>query len=252
MALNQDENARLRILVVEHERTADAALVGEQLDAANIGYTVVGPEIGVQVPDSVEGFDGLIVLGGSPGPMEDDVAPWLPGVRALIADALDTRVPYLGICLGAQMLAHVAGGNVETMEAGPEIGLVDMKLTEAGRKDELLGGLDENPVALQWHWLEVVALPAGSVTLCSSEGCANQAFKVGPNAWGVQFHMEAVARTARQWCDESVDRLAELKIDPQTEIIDRIDSIEPSLKSRWSLVTNRWIEVVRENSRVTA
>ena len=151
--------------------------------------------------------------------------------------------------LGAQMLAHVAGGNVETMEAGPEIGLVDMKLTEAGRKDELLGGLDEKPVALQWHWLEVVALPAGSVTLCSSEGCANRPSRSARMPGAVQFHMEAVARTARQWCDESVDRLAELKIDPQTEIIDRFDSIEPSLKSRWSLVTNRWIEMIRENSR---
>ena len=242
----------MRVLVVEHERTADAALVGEQLDAANIDYTVVGPEIGVQVPDSLEGFDGLIVLGGSPGPMEDDAAPWLPGVRALIANALNIQMPYLGICLGAQMLAHVAGGNVETMEAGPEVGLVDMKLTEAGRRDELLGGLDGDLSALQWHWLEIVALPAGSVTLCSSENCANQAFKVGPNAWGVQFHMEAVARTARQWCDESVDRLAELKIDPQTDIIDPFDGIEPSLKSRWSMVTNRWIDVVRENSRIPA
>ncbi|MGL3805710.1 type 1 glutamine amidotransferase [Paeniglutamicibacter sp. R2-26] len=247
-----NEDAGLRVLVVEHERTADAALVGEQLTAAGVDYTVVGPEIGVRVPGSLDGFDGLVVLGGSPGPMEDELAPWLPGVRELIAQALEERTPYLGICLGAQMLAHVAGGNVETMESGPEVGVVEMQLTEAGRRDELLGGLDGDLSALQWHWLEVVSLPAGSVSLCSSEACANQAFKVGPNAWGVQFHMEAVTRTARQWCDESVERLAELQIDPETEIIERFEDLEPSLKSRWSLVTNRWIDVVRENSRVLA
>ena len=246
------DNAKLHVLVFEHERTADAALVGECLDAVGIEYSVVGPETGIPVPESISTFDGLIVLGGSPGPTDDEIAPWMPAVRTLIREALDKRIPYLGICLGAQLLAHVAGGVVELSAAGPEVGLVDMKLTKAGREDQLLGGIDGDVMALQWHWLEIVSLPAGSVSLCSSERCANQAFRVGENAWGVQFHMEALARTAIQWCIESAEQLAEMHIDPVAEIIVPIQEAEPDLIERWSLVTNRWIDVVKENATIAA
>ncbi|WP_164520454.1 type 1 glutamine amidotransferase [Specibacter cremeus] len=246
------EEAKLNVLIVEHERTADVALVGERLARAGVRTRLVGPETGSEVPASSAGFDGIIVLGGSPGPVDDDRAPWLPGVRTLIQDALLHNVPLLGICLGAQLLAHVAGGTVDTIAAGPEVGLVDMRLTDDGVADPLLGGIGGPLQALQWHWLEVTSLPAGSVSLCASDGCRNQAFRVGPNAWGVQFHLEAVERTARQWSLESGDTLAGLGIDPETAIIARFVEAEPALRERWSLVADRWIDVVRDHARVCA
>lgn len=244
-----EQDSRLRVLIIEHERTADAALVGECLDAANVESTVVGPEIGVAIPASADGFDGIIVLGGSPGPGDDTDAPWLPGVRELMAQALEASTPLLGICLGAQLLAHVAGGTVREIAGGPEIGLVELQLTDEGRKDPLLGGIGDTANALQWHWLEVSSLPPGSTVLCSSTECENQAFRVGANAWGVQFHMEALARTARQWSLESAETLAELRIDAEPEIIEKVERAEAALRSRWSMVTRRWIDIVRDHAR---
>ncbi|WP_344294150.1 glutamine amidotransferase-related protein, partial [Agromyces neolithicus] len=111
-----------RVLIVEHESNAGIGLVGERIAAAGVDMVVVGPEAGGEVPESAAGFDGVVVLGGTPGPTDDDDAVWLPRVRALIADCLAREVPYLGICLGGQMLAVVAGGVVGPVRSGAEVG----------------------------------------------------------------------------------------------------------------------------------
>lgn len=234
----------LRVLVIEHEAGADPALVGERLELAQAQVTVAGPDRGVPVPATLEGFDALIVLGGAPGPTEDDKAPWLPAVRHLLSEALDTEVPTLGVCLGAQMLATVAGSTVAPIEAGPEVGLVELEITDAGRNDPLLGILaDQGPVrALQWHWLEAKALPEGAEPLFTSAACSNQAFRIGPAAWGVQFHLEALTRSAEVWTDETAQELAELGIDPNATIIPEMSAAEPDLREMWSRVIDRWIQ----------
>ena len=167
-----------RILVVEHEANAGAGVVGRSLQAAGARLDVFGPEAGIAIPADLTGFDGLIVLGGSPGPTDDDSAPWLVDARRLVAEALDAHIPYLGICLGAQILAVVAGGVVSDA-AVPEVGLTDLELTSEASEDPLLGGLGDGLRAMQWHFLEVTELPAGSVSLCRSDACRNQAFRVG-------------------------------------------------------------------------
>jgi len=244
----------LRVLVVEHEAAVDPALVGERLLLANTQTTVVGPDRGAPIPNSLDGFDALIVLGGTPGPLEDDKAPWLPQVRELIADALEQKMPMLGVCLGAQMLATVAGSEVAPIDAGPEIGLIELEMTDAGRNDPILGLLsDAGPVrAIQWHWLEAKSLPAGSTPLFTSQACSNQAFRVGENAWGLQFHLEALTKAARIWSEESQKELDELGIDAETEIISVVNAAEPELRNTWSGVIDRWISFAAEHARVDA
>ena len=231
-----------RVLVVEHEANAGAGLVGERLTAAGIEWTVVGPAAGRDVPTSVEGYDGVVVLGGTPGPTDDDAATWLPQVRALIADCLARSTPYLGICLGAQLLAVVAGGRVTEARRGPEVGVTELSLTEEALGDPLLTGLPRTTRALQWHFLEVSRLPEGSTSMCSSDLCDNQAFRVGPHAWGLQFHLEALASTAAEWAAEG-EELAALGIDPATLVAD-VRAAEPELRAWWSAVSDRWIALV--------
>ncbi len=243
----------LNVLVIEHQKDGGPALFAERLSAAHAAVTVAGPDAGVDIPDSLEGFDALVVLGGSSGPTEDDKAPWLPQVRALLEEAVATQTPTLGICLGAQMLATVQGCTVDRIDAGPEIGLIDLELTEAGAKDPLLGiladadGKRTAPLrAVQWHWLEAKQLPAGSVPLVSSAACQNQAFRVGANAWGVQFHPEAMGQAARDWSKDDTDALAKLGYDANVDLIDPIVGAESELKNTWSKLFDRWIEIARE------
>lgn len=209
------------------------------------------PHLDTDIPDNLDGFDALAVLGGSPGPTDDEDAPWLPHVRDLLAEALERQLPTLGICLGSQMLATVAGGRVDRIEAGPEIGLCEVQFTDEGLKDPLLSVIAESSVAqrpinvVQWHYLEAKQLPPGSVPLMSSAACNNQAFRVGERAWGVQFHPEAIGQTSIDWSVLDSKELQRLGIDAQSQIIEPITSAEETLRQTWSHLFDRWIAIAK-------
>src|SRR3954469_18347443 len=123
-----------RALIVQHTASEGLGWFQEWLPAAGVDVHPIHPYLGHRVPPSVEG-DALVVLGGPMGAMDDEVAPWLPSVRSLLATAIDDGVPTLGICLGAQMLAAAAGGEVRKGDAGPEIGYGSVDVTVS---DEVL------------------------------------------------------------------------------------------------------------------
>ena len=108
--------------------------------------------------------------------------PAVPGcqtVRALMAEAVASAVPLLGICLGAQLLTLACGGAVRRGQRGPELGVLDLAAHEAAGDDRLFAGLASPSPVVQWHWEEIVTLPAGATLLASSQTYANQVFRVG-------------------------------------------------------------------------
>src|SRR3954465_13757739 len=118
-----------RALVVQHTAQEGLGNLLQWLPAAGLPVPPIPPYLGHRVPPSVEG-DALIVLGGPMGAMDDDRAPWLPAVRALLATAVEGGVPTRGICLGAQRLAAAAGGSVVRGADGPELGLGTVDVPE--------------------------------------------------------------------------------------------------------------------------
>lgn len=234
-----------RVLVVEHEGDAHVGLVGERLIAEGIELHVVGPATDVLIPESLDGVDGLIVLGGSMGPTEDEKAPWLPATRALLAQAVESELPTLGICLGSQLLTTVAGGNVHEMPQGPEVGLHSVKFSAEAADDLLFGAIGETDVpVLQWHWLEAERLPDGAELLASSAGCRNQAFRLGSSAWGVQFHPEVLGDTVQEWADDSVESLLGLGLTVD-QVVGEVREAEPQLRAVWGQIAERFAGIVQ-------
>lgn len=239
-----------RVLVIEHQHDAGFGHLGDRMSEGGIELEIVGPDTGKAVPESLTGFDGLVVLGGSMGPTDDERAPWLPTTRALLAAAVEQSLPTLGICLGSQLLATAIGGNVRTNPAGPEVGLQSIELTESASADPLLGGLEKQLPVVQWHWLEADVLPEGAEVLATSPGCTNQAFRLGDRAWGLQFHPEALGRAARDWGSSTEDDLESLGLDRET-VISEVEAAEPELRATWQVIGDRFASLVRERSVAT-
>jgi GMP synthase (glutamine-hydrolysing) len=147
-------------------------------------------------PD-VDRYRGLIVLGG-PMNVEDQARrPHLRTELLAIERALAQDKPVLGICLGAQLLAHVLGAPIRRLPR-PEIGWHEVHTTAAGRADPLLAELGERATVFQWHSYGF-ELPAGAEHLASSADCPYQAFRAGPRAYGFQFHIEMDAALIARW-----------------------------------------------------
>jgi GMP synthase-like glutamine amidotransferase len=134
--------------------------------------------------------------------------PWLKAEKAFIRDAVEGRgVPFLGLCLGHQLLAEALGGRVGASQI-PEIGVMDVALTEEGASSVLMDGLPERFETLQWHSAEITRLPVGAQVLATSPACAVQAMKWGTRAYSVQFHVEVEQDTVKNWADIPAYRAA--------------------------------------------
>jgi GMP synthase-like glutamine amidotransferase len=189
-------------------------------------------------PDSLDGFDALVVMGGPMAAHSDDDFPTRTAELRLLADALDRRVPVLGVCLGAQLLAVAAGGRAFRGEAGPEIGWAPVHRVG---EDRLFADLPTSFPVLHWHG-DTVELPPGAELLASSDRYTNQAFRVGPVAWGIQFHLEVDLGAVGAFVERFDGDPAIL-----AEAADRLAELAPTR----ALVLDRWATLVADPIRRT-
>ncbi len=191
---------------------------------------------GAAMPD-VGSAAGLIFMGG-PMSANDDLG-YLRQEMAFMRQAADRSQPVLGVCLGAQLLAKALGARVYKNSA-KEIGWFDVQLTDAGRQDALLSGLDSPETVFHWHG-ETFDLPGDATWLAYSERCRHQAFRVGLNTYGLQFHLEVTPEMIADWCrqDENCGDVRELEcpLDPHFN--------QQRLAALSRLVFGRWCALLK-------
>ncbi|MGW3957654.1 type 1 glutamine amidotransferase [Streptomyces sp. NPDC004752] len=237
---NRGEDSRGQtVLVVQNEASYGSRLVGHWLRKAGVQLEVVGAHAGAEVPTEL-GERALLVLGGGLHPCDDAQAPWLPAVRCLISQALELGNPMLGICLGGQILAHVAGGTVKGQHGAPEYGSVPIRLRTGALDDPLFGALPTVTPAIEHHVDIITELPPGAVWLAESEQCPYQAFRVGDAAWGVQFHPEIAAAQILGWDQDEV-RAQGFDLD---ELYVQAKADEAAAAVAWHAFTHRFAEIV--------
>jgi GMP synthase-like glutamine amidotransferase len=176
-------------LVVQHMPAESAWALEDAVRRASVGLDVRQTFVGDMVPADAARSNGVIVMGGPMSAASDEGFSSRGAELALLTDALARGVPTLGVCLGAQLLALAAGGRVFPGESGPEIGWDPVELTKASRADPLFCGLPDRLDVLHWHG-DTFSLPPRATRLAANRRYANQAFRVGPAAWGIQFHLE--------------------------------------------------------------
>jgi GMP synthase (glutamine-hydrolysing) len=192
----------VEVLALIHQDDARAGVFADAVAAA--GARLEQASIAMKRPPArpPHEYDAVMVFGAGANVDQTDQYPWLDDERGLMRELIDARKPLLGVCLGSQLLAEVAGGSVGALPGGPEIGWKDVTLTEAAADDPVLGALPREFLALEWHHYGSASAPPGSIELATGDA-GLQAFRVdGAPAWGIQFHAEVDAPTLERWIEE--------------------------------------------------
>ncbi|MEO8092724.1 MAG: type 1 glutamine amidotransferase [bacterium] len=186
----------MRVLVLQHIACEHPGVFSEVMLERGVQAVAVELDRAESLPDWRQ-FDGVLAMGGPMGAGDDAQHPWLSAEKRLVRETAQAGLPFLGVCLGVQLLAAALGARVYPADR-PEVGLLGVELTAEGRDDPLFAGLDERFVSLQWHG-DTFDLPTGAVRLAGSPLVPNQAFRAAERAYGVQFHLEVTGEMAREW-----------------------------------------------------
>jgi GMP synthase-like glutamine amidotransferase len=185
----------MRVLALQHIACEPPGVFEDVLRER--AHELVRVELDEGEPLPAGPYDAIVAMGGPMSVNDEDEHPWLAVEKAAIADHVRAGRPFWGSCLGAQLLAAALGARVYAGPA-PEVGVLAVELTAEGASDPVLGGLPRRIETLQWHG-DTFDLPAGGVLLASSPAYANQAYRVGPVAYAVQFHVEVTEAMGEEW-----------------------------------------------------
>ncbi len=188
----------MNILILQHIAVETPGVFLDFFREDGFRWTTIELDEGEAIPD-LEPFDLMVVMGGPQDVWQEEEYPWfVPEKAAIRKFVMNMQRPYLGFCLGHQLLADATGGRVGLAKT-PEVGVLTVSSTEAGRRDPVLRALPDPMTVLQWHGAEVTGLPSNAEVLAASDVCGIQAARVGKHAYGFQCHVEITDETVRQW-----------------------------------------------------
>jgi GMP synthase-like glutamine amidotransferase len=247
--MRSQPRAPTNAIVFQHAAVEHPGIFTEFLRDSGVALTTVELDEGEPIPDLAP-FDLMVVMGGPQDVWQEDQHVWLrPEKEAIRRFVAEMRRPYLGICLGHQLLADALGGRIGLAEP-PEIGVLTVSKTVAGKTDPAMAGIPDPLPVLQWHSAAVLELPPGATLLAASGECPTQAFRYGNHAYGMQFHVEVTADTVTDWAAipeyaqalekalgrNAVDRLEELVARALPQFNRNARTLYDSLMATWARV----------------
>jgi len=189
------------IIILQHIAIETPGYILDLMKRDNFNLTTIELDEGEKIPSNIDQFDGMLCMGGPMDTWMEQDYPWLIEEKNKIKQyVVDLQKPYLGFCLGCQLLGEVVGGNV-VKSIPPEIGILDINMSNSYSNDHLFGEFSSTIKALQWHSYEVQNLEMNNdVTLLGSSPTTKyQIFKYKNHAYGIQFHIEIKNNTVSQW-----------------------------------------------------
>jgi len=227
------------ILIVLHQEHSTPGRVGRLLAERGYRLEIKRPPLGCVLPETPDHYAGVVVFGG---PMSaNDEHDWLRRQTDWIGCVLRAGTPYLGLCLGAQMLARHLGARVAPHREGrAEIGYYPIRPTREGRVLSRDLGVEWPATVYQWH-REGFDLPAGATALACGDMFPNQAFRYGDTAYGFQFHPEVTYAMMCRWTVRAHERMAMPGARPRTEHLDGWYRYDPAVRRFLDAFLDHWL-----------
>lgn len=233
------------VVVFRFSRIEGPGYLGEFLTRKGILWSQVNVDAGDSVPEDINGYSGLVLMGG-PMSVNDDL-PWIPPLLELIRKAVRQQVSVFGHCLGGQLMSKALGGVV-----GPnpvkEIGWGEVSKIGHNPAPDWLGDLPSSFGVFQWHG-ETFSIPEGAERLLESPFCANQAFLLDNRHLGLQCHVEMTASMINAWCDVGADEIAEAAGSPAVQqpsaMLQNAAARLEDLHRLADILYGRWIQGLR-------
>ena len=186
------------ILILQHISVEDPGFIKDLMIKDKFKLKTVKLYEGEKIPENLEKYDAMFSMGGPMDTWMESKYPWLKDEKKAIYEyVVMLQKPFLGFCLGCQLLGEVLGGTVEKMKKS-EIGILDLSMQSGYKNDILFNNFDPTIKVLQWHSYQVNNLRNIQV-LASSNLCKYQAFRYKEHAYGIQFHLEAKNNTIQSW-----------------------------------------------------
>ncbi len=191
----------MEIIVLQHIKIEDPGHIKDLMLADGVKLTTIELDEGEKIPNDLSKFDGMFCMGGPMDTWMEEQYPWLIDEKKKIKEfVVNLKKPYLGFCLGCQLLGEVVGGKVAKSKSA-EIGMMDIKFSNEKNDDVLFSSFPEKIKSLQWHSYEVEGLESDKdiTLLASSPTTKYQIFKYQNHAYGIQFHIEIKDTTVNEW-----------------------------------------------------
>ena len=191
----------MKILILQHIKIEDPGFIKDLMIKDGAELTTIELDKGEKIPTDLSKFDAMFCMGGPMDTWMEKDYPWLVDEKKKIKEfVVDLKKPYLGFCLGCQLLGEVIGGKVAKTN-NPEIGMLNINFSENKKNDSLFSKFPDKITSLQWHSYEVQGLENNkNVTLlASSPETKYQIFKYQSHAYGIQFHIEVKDTTVSEW-----------------------------------------------------
>lgn len=211
------------VLFLQHVDIEGPGLIESFLVKKNLSSKIIKLWKSDPLPRSFSGIEAVICLGGPMNVYQEKEHPFLAEEDLFIKDVLRLEIPFLGICLGSQLLAKAAGAKV-SRASKQEIGFYDVQITPQGRADPVFCGFDYELKVFQWHE-DTFDIPRDAYLLAQAKECPHQAFRIGSNAYGMQFHMEVDKIMIDAWIKEYWKNPNKMQVQKAQDILTEYDKI---------------------------